>query len=219
VWDFSADGVRRSLDASLRRLGLDRVDLVLLHDPDEHWAQAVGQAYPALHELRAQGVVRAVGVGMNQASMLARFVAETDIDAVMVAGRYTLLDQSAADELLPACARRGVSVLAAGVFNSGLLATDDPARDATYDYRPATPEVWRRARRIGEACRRHGVMLPAAAIGFALARPEVTSVVLGARSPGEVVANAAAATAAAFPAVLWAELADLGLIRPDAVPT
>lgn len=217
VWDFSADGVRRSLDESLERLGLDRIDLVLIHDPDDHWAEAAGRAYPALHDLRAQGVIGAIGAGMNQAAMLARFVAETDVDAVLVAGRWTLLDQSAADELLPACSRRGVSVLAAGVFNSGLLATDDPPADATYDYQPARAEVRERAVAIGAVCRRHGVALPAAAIAFAGARPEVASVVLGARTAAEVEANAAAA-AVPVPGELWTELAEEGLLRPDLLP-
>jgi D-threo-aldose 1-dehydrogenase len=217
VWDFTADGVRRSLDASLQRLELDRVDLVLIHDPDEHWSEAVGQAYPALHDLRAQGVVGAIGVGMNQAGMLARFVAETELDAVMVAGRFTLLDQSAADELLPACAERAVSVLAAGVFNSGLLATDEPPAQATYDYAPAPPEILERARAIGAVCHRHGIPLPAAAIAFVAARPEVASVVLGARSAAEVAANADAA-ATAVPPGLWLELVERGLVRADALP-
>jgi D-threo-aldose 1-dehydrogenase len=217
VWDFSADGVRRSLEESLHRLGLDRVDLVLIHDPDDHWAEAAGQAYPALHELRAQGVIGALGVGMNQAAMLARFVAETDVDAVLVAGRLTLLDQSAADVLLPACADRGVSVLAAGVFNSGLLATDVLPADATYDYQPARADIRERAAAIGAVCRRHGVPVPAAAIAFAAAHTGVASVVLGARTPVEVAANAAAA-AVPVPAALWTELAAQALLRPDLIP-
>ncbi|GAA1320792.1 aldo/keto reductase [Pseudonocardia xinjiangensis] len=211
VWDFSADGVRRSLEGSLERLGLDRIDLVLIHDPDDHWAEAAGQAYPALHELRAQGVIGAIGAGMNQTAMLTRFVVETEVDAVLVAGRYTLLDPSAADDLLPACAERGVSVLAAGVFNSGLLATDNPPADATYDYQPAPATVRERAAAIGAVCRRHGVPLPAAAIAFAGARPEVASVVLGARAAAEVAANAAAAETR-IPDALWADLTNEGLL-------
>ena len=212
VWDFSADGVRRSVEGSLERLGLDRVDLVLIHDPDDHWAEAAEQAYPALHELRAQGVIGAIGAGMNQTAMLTRFVVETEVDAVLVAGRYTLLDPSAADELLPACAERGVSVLAAGVFNSGLLATDDPPPDATYDYQPAPAAVRERAAAIGAVCRRHGVPLPAAAIAFAAARPEVASVLLGARTAAEVAANVTAA-GTPIPDALWTDLANHGLLR------
>ena len=130
VWDFSADGVRRSLDESLQRLGLDRIDVALIHDPEESDDPegALTTAYPALHELRAQGVVGAIGVGSKQSEILGRFVTETDIDVVMLAGRYTLLEQPALDDLLPACQARGVSVLNVGVFNSGLLAKDWPGR-------------------------------------------------------------------------------------------
>lgn len=207
-WDFSADGVRRSLESSVDRLGLDRVDLVLLHDPDEHWARAVAEAYPALHELRSQGVVGAIGVGMNQWQMLRRFVTDTDVDAVMLAGRYTLLDPSG-EPLLDECARRGVSVLAAGVFNGGVLATDDPAAHAVYDYLPASQQVVGRARRMVEICRRHGVALPQAAIAHAARHPAVASVVLGARSPEEVRRNAEL-FGAPVPDELWEELAAAG---------
>ncbi|GAA0841106.1 aldo/keto reductase [Streptosporangium amethystogenes subsp. fukuiense] len=210
VWDFSRDGVRRSLEESLARLGLDAVDIVLIHDPDDHWEQAVGEAYPALAELRDQGVVKAIGVGMNQAGMLARFVRETGVDMVMLAGRYTLLDQSGADELLPLCAGRGVSVLAAGVFNSGLLATHDPS--GTYDYAPAPGPLLERARRIAAVCDRHGVTLPQAALAFPLRHPAVATVVVGARSATEVTRNAAL-TACPVPEELWADLAAEGLIR------
>ena len=126
MWDFSRDGVLRSLEQSLVRLGLDRVDVVFIHDPDDHWDDAIGQAYPALEELRRQGVVSSIGAGMNQAEMLADFVRQTDIDIVMLAGRYTLLDQDAFEDLLPLCVERKVGVVAAGVFNSGVLAADAP---------------------------------------------------------------------------------------------
>ena len=203
VWDFSRDGVRRSLEESLERLGLDAVDIVLIHDPDDHWEQAVSEAYPALAELRDQGVVKAVGVGMNQAGMLAAFVRETEVDLVMLAGRYTLLDQSGAEELLPLCEERGVSVLAAGAFNSGLLATHDPA--GTFDYAPASESLLAKARRIASVCERHDVTLPQAALAFPLRHPAIASVVVGARSAGEVVANAAL-VAEPVPEALWADL-------------
>ncbi|MEU4746825.1 aldo/keto reductase, partial [Actinosynnema sp. NPDC023658] len=148
VWDFSADGVRRSLEESLGRLGLDRVDVVYLHDPDDHWDQAATEGLPALLRLRDTGVVRSVGVGMNQWRMPARFVRETDVDVVMLAGRYTLLEQPAAAEFLPLCVERGVDVAVAGVFNSGLLARHDVPDSATYDYGPAPAELLARARRI-----------------------------------------------------------------------
>ncbi|ROQ77791.1 D-threo-aldose 1-dehydrogenase [Streptomyces sp. ADI92-24] len=183
-WDFSADGVRRSLEDSLTRLGLDRVDLVLLHDPDDHEEQAFKEAYPALEELRAQGVVRAIGVGMNQTRMLTRFVTDTDIDAVLCAGRYTLLEQGALDSLLPAAARTGKSVIIGGVFNSGLLA--NPAPDATYDYATAPDALVRRALRIRDVTEAHGVPLRAAALRFPFGHPAVGSVLLGARSAEQV---------------------------------
>ncbi|MFI7052896.1 aldo/keto reductase [Streptosporangium canum] len=209
VWDFSRDGVRRSLEESLERLGLDTVDIVLIHDPDDHWEQAVSEAYPALAELRDQGVVKAVGVGMNQSAMLARFVRETGVDMVMLAGRHTLLDQSGEEELLPLCQERGVSVVAAGVFNSGLLATHDPS--GTYDYAPAPAPLLARARRIAAVCESHGVTLPQAALAFPLRHPAVASVVVGARSAAEVARNAAL-TARPVPEDLWAELAAEDLI-------
>jgi D-threo-aldose 1-dehydrogenase len=215
VWDFSRAGVRRSLEASLERLGLDRVDVALLHDPDHHRRQAVEEAYPALHELRAQGAVGAIGAGMNQWQMLADLVRHTDLDVVLLAGRYTLLDQSALDGLLPLCAARGVSVVVGGVFNSGLLATPAPRPDATYDYAPGPAEVVARARRIAAVCGRHGVALPQAALAFPTAHPAVASVLVGMRSEAEVAENTALA-ARPTPAALWEELVAEGLLRPDA---
>jgi len=215
VWDFSADGVRRSLAASLGRLGLARVDVALLHDPDDHWREALEQAYPALHELRAAGTVGAIGAGMNQWRVLADLVRHTDVDVVLLAGRYTLLDQSALDVLLPLCERRGVSVIAAGVFNSGLLATAAPRQDATYDYAPGPPELIERARRIAAVCGRHGVSLPQAALAFPTGHPAVASVLVGMRSAAEVAANVDLA-ATPVPAELWAELISDGLLRTDA---
>ncbi|MEV0702071.1 aldo/keto reductase [Saccharopolyspora sp. NPDC050389] len=214
VWDFSADGVRRSLDASLRRLGLDRIDVVLIHDPDDHWQQAVGEAYPALHELRSQGVIGAIGVGMNQWRMLERFAVETDVDAVLLAGRYTLLEQSAADSMLPTCLRRNVSVLAAGVFNGGVLATDEPGPEAMYDYVPAAPELRARVARMAEVIHRHGASVPQVAMAFVASHPAVASVVVGARSASEVRGNAEL-FGRAVPAGLWGDLIAAGLLRPD----
>jgi D-threo-aldose 1-dehydrogenase len=215
VWDLSGDGVRRSLEESLERLGLDRVDVAFLHDPDDHERQAYEQAFPALAELRAQGVVRAIGAGMNQAEMLTRFVRDLDLDVVLVAGRWSLLDQRALPELLPACAERGVAVVVGGVFNSGLLA--DPRPGATFDYAPAPPELVERAARLQAACARRGVPLRAAALAFALGHPAVTSVLVGARTAAEV-ADAVAMHAFAVPGELWAELVAEGLLPAD-VPT
>ncbi|WP_079188186.1 aldo/keto reductase [Streptomyces sp. CB02009] len=203
VWDFGADGIRRGLEESLERLGLDRVDIVYLHDPDDHADQALREAYPALERLRAEGVVRAVGVGMNQTSIPTRFVTETDIDVVLLAGRYTLLDRSGLAELLPAARRRGASVVAGGVFNSGLLA--DPRPGATYDYAAAPPRTLARALGLREICARHGVPLRAAAARFPLGHPAVAGVLLGLRSAAEAE-DAADMLALEIPEALWAEL-------------
>jgi D-threo-aldose 1-dehydrogenase len=203
-FDFSADGVRRSLAASLDRLGLDRVDIALIHDPDDHGEQAFREAYPALERLRAEGAVGAIGVGMNQTAMLTRFVTDTDIDAVLVAGRYTLLDKSAASDLLPAAQSRGVSVIAGGVFNSGVLAA--PVAGATYDYHAAPNDLIERARRLAETCARFGVPLRAAAARFPLTHPAVASVLIGVRSAAEVD-DALSMRALDIPAGLWDSLA------------
>ena len=205
-FDFSADGVRRSLAESLGRLGLDRVDIALIHDPDNHGEQALREAYPALEKLRAEGAVRAIGVGMNQAEMLTRFVTETDIDVVLMAGRYTLLDRSAADTLLPAAQRRGVSVIAGGVFNSGLLAR--PEAGATYDYQAAPDALIDRARRLEQECARFGVPLRAAAARFPLTHPAVASVLIGARNAAEI-SDAIRLRTLDFPPALWQALAAL----------
>lgn len=215
VWDFSRDGTLRSLESSLARLGADRVDVVLVHDPDDHWAQASQEAVPALCELRDQGVIGAVGVGMNQSAMLTRFVRETDVDVVMCAGRYSLFEQPALADLLPAALESGVGVIAAGVFNTGLLARAEPADDAKYNYLPAPPEVLARARAMAEVCRSHGTTLPGAALHFPLAHEAVVSVVLGMSAPAHVHANAALLKAA--PArELWADLVEHGLLSVDA---
>jgi D-threo-aldose 1-dehydrogenase len=215
VWDFSRDGVRRSLAESLDRLGLDRVDVALVHDPDEHEREAFEHALPALAELRDQGVVRAIGAGMNQAEMLTRFVRELDLDLVLIAGRYSLLDQRALAELLPSCAERGVAVVIGGVFNSGLLA--DPRPGATFDYAPAPPWLVERAGRLQAVCARHGVPLRAAALAFPFGHPAVASVLVGARTAAEVQ-DAAAMLDRPVPADLWTELVAEGLL-PDHVPT
>ncbi|WP_433362231.1 aldo/keto reductase [Actinoplanes sp. CA-142083] len=216
VWDFSADGVLRSLTDSLDRLGLNRVDLVLIHDPEDHADEALSSAYPALHELRAEGVVRAIGVGSTKAEVLDRFVAETDIDVVLVAGRYTLLEQPALDSLLPACSRRGVSVLNAGVFNSGMLAVERPHAGLPYDYVDAPSSVVAKAQAIAEVCERHGVSLPAAALAFAGAHPAIASVIVGTQTPAQARQNFGLAAAPPPPGELWAELVAEGLLRADA---
>ncbi|MCL8017143.1 aldo/keto reductase [Streptomyces sp. AS02] len=209
VWDFSADGVRRSLDASLDRLGLDRVDVALLHDPDDHAEQALHEAYPALERLRAEGVVGAIGVGMNQSVLPSRFLRETDIDVVLLAGRYTLLDQEGLAELLPEAAARGRSVVIGGVFNSGLLTAPRPG--ATYDYAPAPQPVLDRALRLLAVTERHGVPLRAASLRFPFGHGAVASVLTGARSPEEV-RDTVEQLRCTIPDALWDELRAEGLL-------
>jgi len=203
-WDFSRDGVRRSLDASLERLGLDRVDIVYVHDPDDYLDVAIHQAIPALVELRDQGVIGAVGAGMNTVDPLRRIVAESDVDVVMVAGRWTLIDRSA-EQLLAECAESRVSVVAAAPFNSGLLAHAWPPDDATFDYAPAADAVLATARALARACVNREATLPQAAIQFPLRQPAVASVVAG-MSTAQQVAQDAAWAAAALPAGLLDEL-------------
>ena len=184
VRDYSRDGVLRSLEASLERLGRDRVDILFVHDPDEYYREALDGAFPALEELRSQGVIASYGAGMNQSEMLADFVRETDLDVVMLAGRYTLLEQGALDDLLPECERRGVSVVAAGVFNSGLLARARPREDVTYNYEPAPPEILARVHRIADVLERHGTTLPGRRRAVRARPPGRGDVCLGARSAG-----------------------------------
>lgn len=212
VWDFSADGVRRSIEESLVRLGLDRIDIVYLHDPDDHEEAAFRHGYPALEQLRAEGVVGAIGAGMNQTAMLTRFLRDTDVDAVLCAGRYTLLDQSALDELLPEAAARGKSVVVGGVFNSGLLA--DPRPGARYDYTAAPDGILQRALRLKAVAERHGVPLRAAALHYPFGHPAVAGVLVGARSADEV-RDAAELLGRSVPPGLWDELRAEGLLPKD----
>jgi D-threo-aldose 1-dehydrogenase len=219
IWDFSRDGIIRSLEESLERLGLDTVDIVYLHDPDEHRREVFDTAYPALEELRAQGIVSAIGAGMNQVGMLIDFARNTDMDVFMLAGRYTLLEQSALAELLPTCEKRQIGIVAAGVFNSGLLSRRKPADNAKYDYGDAPLKLIERARRMAAICERNGTSLPAAALLFPLAHPAIISVCVGSRSPEQIEGNVDSYHTD-VPDAVWAELKEEGLLRPDApVPT
>ena len=200
VFDFSHDGVLRSVDESLERLGLDRIDVLHIHDPDDHYEDALLGAYPALDRLRSEGAIGAVGAGMNQVEMLIRFAREADFDCFLVAGRYTLLDRSALPELLPLCVERDIAVIAAGVFNSGIL-----AGGTTFDYRPAPPELLARAAELGEICAPYGVPLAAAALQFPLRHPAVASVLLGPRSPAQL-AQSLDLLDVRIPVELWDEL-------------
>jgi D-threo-aldose 1-dehydrogenase len=203
-FDFGAAAVRSSLEDSLERLGLDRVDLVYVHDPDDHVDQALAGAIPELLRMRDEGLVTAIGVGMNQWQAPLLMVRKTDIDVVMLAGRWTLLDRSG-QPLLDECAGRGVAVVAAAPFNSGLLARAWPPDGAFFDYGPASPEVLARARALATVCERHGISLPDTAIQFPLRHPAVVSVVSGMRT-GEQVATALARFATAVPDEAWTEL-------------
>ncbi len=215
VFDFSADGVLRSVAESLERMGLDRVDVLHIHDPDEHEGEALGTAFGALERLRDEGAIGAIGAGMNQSAMLARFAREADFDCFLLAGRYTLLDHEGLDELLPLCVERGISIIAGGVYNSGLLA--DPKPGAPFNYAPVDAARLDRALALQAVCARHDVPLKAAAIQFPLAHPAVSCVVTGARSHGEIAENIAMLQVD-IPADLWAELRSQGLL-PDEAPT
>jgi len=182
-FDFSRDGILRSLEDSLERLATDRIDVAFVHDPDDYEDEAQRHAFPTLLRLRDEGVVAAVGCGMNQTAMLQRFVARIDVDCVLLAGRYSLLDRSGT-ELLAQCATRGVGVILGGVFNTGVLI--DPDAHPTYDYAAASPAVLERARQLRTVCDARGIALGAAALQFAMRHPSVTTVLLGARSRAEV---------------------------------
>ena len=207
-FDFSADGVRRSLHDSMTRLGLDFIDMALVHDPDDHEADATAMSFPTLIQLRDEGLIGAIGVGMNQVEMLTRFAQRADdigLDAVLVAGRWTLLDRSAGvpGGLLDMCAQRGVRVIVGGVFNSGLLARPEPG--STFDYGTASPQLVHTAERMASVCHDFGVSLTSAALQFPWRHAAVSSVIVGARTAAEVQANAAARSIE-LPDALWPAL-------------
>jgi D-threo-aldose 1-dehydrogenase len=213
VWDFSRDGILRSFEASLARTGLDSIDIVYLHDPDDHLEQALGEGIETLIELRDQGVVRAVGAGMKQSEALATLIRAADVDLVMLAGRYTLLEQGAADDLLPLAMDRGVGVVIAGVYNTGLLSSARPSVGAKYEYEDAPTELIARANAIADVCERHGISLPAAALAFPLLHPAVLSVVVGVRDASQVNSNVERYSTS-IPADLWSDLREHHLL-PD----
>ena len=223
TFDYSYDGAMRSLEDSLQRLGTNAIDIVLIHDVNRRWqgdlveqryAEAMRGAHRALVELRAAGVVKAFGVGVNDWSILLRFASDGDFDCFMLAGRYTLLDHTALDTFLPDCLRRSISVLMAAPFNSGILATG-ATPGATFFYQAADAGIVERTRRIEAVCARHGVALPAAALQFPLAHPAVASVVTGMRSAREVTDNVAHCRAR-IPDAFWQELKHEQLIAEHA---
>ncbi len=214
-WDFSRDGVLQSIEDSLRRIGTDRLDVVFVHDPDDHFDEAVATAFPTLIELRDQGVIGAIGSGMNQTAMLTRFVREVDIDVIMLAGRYSLIDPDGLDDVLPACVDNDVKVVAVGIFNSGLLSQPRPAPGATFNYEPAAAALVDKANKLADICESHDVTLSAAALAFPLAHPAVAGIAVGCRTPDEVHTNAALSRVE-IPAALWSDLKSAGLLREDA---
>jgi D-threo-aldose 1-dehydrogenase len=217
-WDFSAAGVERSLQESLARSGLEYIDILYVHDPDQAWEGAAREGLASLARLKAAGVVKAIGIGTNSTAGLAGFIEEGLVDVIMLANRYSLLDHTALDSVLAPAHRAGVAVVAVGVFATGLLATARPAAGATYEYRVADAEVAGRANRIAAICEDHGVELPAAALAFPLLHPAVAAIAVGMRSPHEVDEDLRRFRID-VPDGLWSDLVAEGLIPAGAVPT
>ena len=189
IFDFSAAGIERSLLESLERLKMESVEMVFIHDPDGAADQAISEAYPVLERLRAEGIVKTIGIGITSNEIPTRFINETDIDVVLIALKYTLLDQSAATELLPTALKKGVSVIAGGVFNSGILT--NPKAGATFNYEPASLEVLARAQKIEKFFEDRGVSLAQAALQFPMQHPAISAILVGCRSADEVTTNVA----------------------------
>jgi len=224
-YDYSADGTLRSIEHSLMRLGLARIDVVWIHDIDvfthgadqpRRFREAMEGAYPALHRLRAAGTIGAIGLGVNDWRVCRDALAHADLDGFLLAGRYTLLDQSALAELLPLCAARGARLVIGGPYNSGILASGAVA-GATYDYKPASPEILARVAAIEAVAKEHAVPLRAAALQFVFGHPTVACVIPGARGAAEVEENMRLLSVE-IPAAFWAALKAGGLLDP-AVPT
>ena len=213
VFDYSYDGVMRSVEESLDRLGLDHVDILLVHDPDAHYDAAVSGAFRALQRLRDDGTVRAIGAGMNQSEMLARFAEAVPADCFLLAGRYTLLDQGALRTLFPICQARNISIILGGIYNSGILA--NPRVGAKFNYEDADRSLIARAQELEALCQKHGTELKAAAIQFSMAHPAVTVALQGARSAEEAADNIAMAELP-VPQSFWRELRQRNLVDADA---
>jgi D-threo-aldose 1-dehydrogenase len=216
VYDLSRDGVLRSIEDSLDRLGVDRIDIAYMHDPDDHWEAASTTGAATLSELRDEGVIRGFGAGMNQGEMLADLIEQTDVDVVMCAGRFTLLEQDHAERMLRLAGERNVAVVAAAVYNSGLLSREHVPDDAHFDYAEAPGDILARARDIERICRDHGASLPAAAVQFPLRHPQVVSVVAGMRGADQA-RETVTRLSAPLPDELWRALADAGHIRTPEV--
>jgi D-threo-aldose 1-dehydrogenase len=223
-WDYSADGVRRSLEDSLQRLGLARVDVAYVHDCDAatHGLQAAAvlrqvltETLPALQRLKAEGLIGAIGLGVNDVAVVQAVLREAQLDALLLAGRYSLLDHSALPELLPQCAARGVHVALGGVFNSGILASGSRGATVNFNYAPAAQEWLERTARIEAVCEQHAVPLRAAALQFVMAHPAVEIVMLGARSAAEW-RDAQAMARHPIAREFWLSLREAGLLPADA---
>ena len=224
VFDYSYDGTMRSVEQSLLRLGTDRLDLLLIHDVDvwthgadaieDRFREAMNGAYVALDKLRSERVVKGIGVGINEADMCVRFAKAGSFDTMLLAGRYSLLEQPALAEFLPLALKQGIGMMLGGVFNSGILATGAVA-GAKYNYKDAPPDIMAKVAELQRVCDAHGVPLPTAALHFALGHPAVASVVLGAQNPHEVERNVAALSSP-VPSALWADLKAQGLLDRDA---
>jgi D-threo-aldose 1-dehydrogenase len=210
VFDYSADGIKRSLDESLKRLGVDQIDIALMHDAENHISEAINIAYPVLADLKRQGIIKAIGIGINLCDVAIEIMKNVDLDIVLLAGRYTLLDQSAQNKLLPYALERRVDITIGGVFNSGVLA--DPKPGATFEYLPASDEIIKKAQDIGAFLKNLGIPLTAAALQFPLRHPAVTSVLTGSRNSKELLANAADFDLE-LPEDIWNQLEDAGLIE------
>jgi D-threo-aldose 1-dehydrogenase len=216
VFDYSPAAVRESLDASRERLGVERPDLIHVHDAHDHVAEALAGSEPTLRAMREAGETTAIGAGINWVAPCLELARGGDFDCFLIAGRYSLLDQSAFDELFPLCLERGLGIVIGGAFNSGILATG-AVPGASFHYQPADAAVMERVRRIEGVCHDHGVPLPAAALQFPLAHPVVSTVLVGARSPREIE-DSVRHVAHPIPAAFWDTLRDQGLLRAD-VPT
>lgn len=214
VFDFSYDGVMRSFEESLQRLQLDRIDVLHIHDPDDHYQAAMDGAYPAIAKLREQGLISGVSAGMNQWEMLSAFARAGDFDCFLLAGRYSLLEQTSLDDLLPLCEEKNIGILAGGTYNSGILAKG-ATTGAKYNYGDAPPEIIERAQQLEAVSARHGVDIKAAASQFALAHPVITAIIPGTRQPDRVTENFELLKVK-IPGDYWAELRAEGLLHPDA---
>ncbi len=212
-FDFSYDAVMQSVDESLARLGVDRIDILSIHDPDRHYDEAIKGAYPALDKLRSDGVIKGVSAGMNQWEMLARFAREGSFDCFLLAGRYSLLEQTSLDELLPLCEERNIGIMAGGTYNSGILAKGADA--GTYNYREPPKEIADKARALQVVAERHDVDLRAAASQFALAHPAITCIIPSTRYPERVRENFELIQQE-IPGDFWDELRSEGLVREEA---